>query len=374
MKFSFLYFVFFFLYTSYIFSIAVLPMPEEALSFSEENSFFLPSASHAGALVEYYVLPGLNANADTNAMSYFSREVLSSYGMSVYWQKYFFESTEITDPAKPGSPLLHFPRSVLTYEFSGAGVFGLEKPGIIFKRSKNLKSGILLEAGGAVEGPSFMPKKTFDREPADAFGAPAERRKNLWQGRAGGITLFSGLGNLPAIVAAEITAANRNFVTTSDLENAYRATLFWQQALSSKSSLTFAYEGTRRSQLNAEWGANDNLSLNQNRHAFLWQMESLSFGKFTWSTGMGIAFEKQTENSVNWNSYSLEQKAQSIFPANPQNTNSAFWDLSGGLPLTSILQAKLSFRLQSRLSYFQEKSKLANSTRLVTYGGVGSTI
>lgn len=111
--------------------------------------------------------------------------LLSVRGDSWTWTRYHWEGLEITDPARPGQPMLRFPAGwgaqlgELADFTPVVGWTGSPSP-------EPLLAWANLWGGGHVGGSTWVPQRLMDREPALRTGATPQRRGVEWGGGVSG--------------------------------------------------------------------------------------------------------------------------------------------------------------------------------------------
>lgn len=190
----------------------------------------LPNGGHVAGLLEFLYQPAVMANTDTAGFARAENVQIGMLGESYKWQRWYLGGADISNPSRPGEPLLYLPLAVLSQlEMNKYGTLQVERNGAQMT-ARDTESAIpfaQLSLPFQVGGPGLIPRATADREPASDWGAPVASR-GYGAGSAEAHALLplpaSARGN-PGYLFADGYYARRSFNTLSRAENAGEATL-----------------------------------------------------------------------------------------------------------------------------------------------------
>lgn len=138
----------------------------------------LPSGRHLGSVADIWFVQIVNMQIDGAGMAQLDPLYLSSHGRSRTQMHFLLNGVDISDPARPGRPLLEVPfelwdrlryRSLWTEAPGFQWHVDLQQP----KLEARARAGTGLPLGGG----TWVPAGFMDREPATAHGATGERRE-----------------------------------------------------------------------------------------------------------------------------------------------------------------------------------------------------
>lgn len=196
------------------------PIAGETISRDERQA--LPSARHLGWEADHYFVDAINMQNSGGGLSMFDRLYLSAHGRSWSQTRLSINDMDVTDPARPGSPMVTIPDGLwnnLTHRSLWTSRPGFDwhvdlepptshpdptlaqsSPVTSSPSSQSAHSRVAITtsvgAGGAVGGGIWVPPHVFDRDPATGYGAPSTRRALVGTGRAYADAAFSKGGRV----------------------------------------------------------------------------------------------------------------------------------------------------------------------------------
>ncbi|MCS6983911.1 MAG: hypothetical protein NZM25_02135 [Leptospiraceae bacterium] len=195
-------------------------------------------------------LASLALNHDTASFALNEEGFLNHYGSSYLWQRFYLQGADISHPGEPGRPVVKIPfflPSELKFVYHQRD--GVTGEGWHFLLPQSFGNYLNLQYSWVytLNGPPFFSSGLFDREPAQKWGAPTERRGFLPSHE-----LAAELGQEDKRLVLESIIHERNFVSTPQAEKSQRQSLFagWQtKYLDILAGAEYAY----RDQQGAEW-------------------------------------------------------------------------------------------------------------------------
>ncbi|MEE8408101.1 MAG: hypothetical protein V3T05_00720, partial [Myxococcota bacterium] len=151
------------------------PMEGEVLLAADRD--LLATGRHIGDVADHLFLIVDSMQNPGGSMALFDRLYVSSHGRSWSQQHFMLNDFEITDPARPGSPLVQIPHDA--WQALEYRSLWTDRPGFTWRVDPRLGSaGVRAAAvgGAGVGGGEWIPPGVFDREPATRSGSPPERR------------------------------------------------------------------------------------------------------------------------------------------------------------------------------------------------------
>lgn len=148
----------------------------------------LPSSENLNNMADLWFVSVLNQRPDGAGIGTFDEWNLSSHGRSWMQTRYFLNGHDLTDPARPGNPLIDLPPSFWkTLDYQS---FWTNTPGFHFLIGDGPTHGAQARMawGQSIHGPTVIPQGIFDRDTAVPFGATAVRR-SVGDRRAAGLAL-----------------------------------------------------------------------------------------------------------------------------------------------------------------------------------------
>jgi hypothetical protein len=152
--------------------------PVEGERISAEDAESLPSGRHLGWEADHLFPSPVNLQPGDGGLSRFDRLTLSAHGRSFTQLHLLLNGLDITDPARPGVPLLEIPDGAwdaLTHRS-----LWTDRPGFEWTLSPPPSDQHRYRTSGGwgrpLGGGTWIPRNFMDREPATASGAPADRR------------------------------------------------------------------------------------------------------------------------------------------------------------------------------------------------------
>lgn len=91
----------------------------------------LPSGGHVAGLLEFLYQPAVMANTDTGGFARAENTQIAMLGESYKWQRWYFGGADISNPSRPGEPLLYLPLAVLSQvEMNKYGALQSDRNGV----------------------------------------------------------------------------------------------------------------------------------------------------------------------------------------------------------------------------------------------------
>ena len=138
----------------------------------------LPSGRHTAWHADHVFLSIINLQPGDGGTSRFDTPTLSAHGRSWTQQRWLLNGLEITDPARPGTPLVDIPDGA--WDALAHRSLWTSRPGFEWRLDASARSGLAYGIragfGAALGGGVWIPKNFMDREPATEHGAPSTRR------------------------------------------------------------------------------------------------------------------------------------------------------------------------------------------------------
>ncbi|MBI3178103.1 MAG: hypothetical protein HYZ27_00490 [Deltaproteobacteria bacterium] len=153
--------------------------PIEGTEVSAADRMLLPSGQHLGYLADVWLVDVLSLQQNGGAIALFDRLYLSAHGRAWSQTRFLLNDVDVTDPARPGSPLVELPHEAwdaLTHQSLWTA-----SPGFHWRLDPTVHSAARAQgSGGApIGGPLLLPEGFMNREPATRAGAPSDRRELL---------------------------------------------------------------------------------------------------------------------------------------------------------------------------------------------------
>ncbi len=293
----------------------------------------LPNGNHAASLLEFMFQPAVLANTDTGGFARAENVQISMLGESYKWQRWYFGGANISNPGKPGEPLLYLPigilDSLMAEKYLSANT---EKNGIHLNPLK------VSEATNSVQfsmpiplgGPSFIPRAAADREPASDWGAPTTARgfaAGSFEGNA--LISLGGKDQRTGFLFADGYLARRNFNNLGTPETAGEGTVLagLNPSWLPNDSLHFALQARSRTNLGAEYFFKESQTLKSGQYSLLAQY-NFSSPKAEGALAWGYAY-RQTDLNSNALTRSVTDTPYQAPAFLPDNVHTMFIDGSG---------------------------------------------
>jgi len=191
----------------------------------------LPSGRHLGSMADLWMVEVVSQQHNGGGIAAFDPLQLSAHGLSWTQMRTFVDGIDITDPARPGAPLVRIPyeawsrvRFVSLWSDAPGFRFELGDPGSHARARASV--------GGEVGGPLLLPDGFMDREPAYDKGVNPDRRalesarELVLHGGGDGLrVLAEGVQHArhyPTLVSTEVGAAVADTGERASLVLSYR--------------------------------------------------------------------------------------------------------------------------------------------------------
>ena len=292
----------------------------------------LPSGGHVAGLLEFLYQPAVMANTDTGGFARAENTQIAMLGESYKWQRWYFGGADISNPSRPGEPLLYLPLAVLSQvEMNKYGALQSDRNGVQMtaRDAETATSFGQLSLPLQIGGPALIPRATADREPASDWGAPTVSR-----GFGAGSTEAHALFRLPsstgpAYIFADGYYARRFFNSLSRAENAGEATLM--AALNpnwiSGDRLHVALQARGRQNLHAEYFTPEAETMQSGQVSALAQYNFVS-STAQGALALGYSYRNLAARTSGLSRSATDQLIQAP-PLFPEKTHTLFIDASG---------------------------------------------
>jgi len=311
------------------------PLPTQVFSTKQDDFAALPHGNHAGSILEFMYQPAVMVNTDTAGFSRAEDIKISMMGESTRWQRWYALGANITNPARPGEPLIYMPLA-----------FAEELRAEKYATMNTAKNGIHIDPMSAqsatrsaalatpfeIGGPTFVPRATADREPASDWGAPSSSRGFANAGAEGSaIYTYAKEGKNIGYLGVDAFWHRRKFNNLASPESAGEFTV--TSALSPSyvqgDSLNITMQGRSRTNLGAEYFLPESQTLKSNQIAAT-AIYNLETEKAKGSIGIGYAYRDMTLNGAQMTRSLVDTLIQP--PLNqflPEKSHTGFFDASG---------------------------------------------
>ena len=137
----------------------------------------LPSGRTAASVADLWLAEAVSLYSVEGGIGLFDRPAVSSRGWSWTQLRYTLNGIDVTDPGRPGAPLIELPHT--WWSSTSYQSFAIQAPTYGWQLTRDPAAPSLrgrLSWGRGLNGPTLVPSGFMDREPATAFGATPERR------------------------------------------------------------------------------------------------------------------------------------------------------------------------------------------------------
>ncbi|MCB1200062.1 MAG: hypothetical protein KDK41_05410 [Leptospiraceae bacterium] len=218
---------------------------------TQEYLQVLPGGNSVNTWLESMFLPAVVTNADTGSFSLTESSYFNAYGSSALWQRHYLNGLDITNPSDPGRAFFEMPAfAIASVNYANVGNTGRFK-GLHLQTAHQfdeLQYAFVSHLGGS----SFFGPGIFDREPAQLWGAPSDRRRFAPSHEFAGQKSIEFAGSRLSALAESIFH-NKNYITLQDPEASSRHTvlLSWQRP---ESAIQLGVQTRNRENYGAEDG------------------------------------------------------------------------------------------------------------------------
>lgn len=190
----------------------------------------LPNARHTSDVLDVMFIAPVGAQIGGSGLDLFDPARVAVHGRSVTQLRYAWGAVDITDPARPGQPLVDMP--IGAWDHLVLHALWSERPGVIFlsptQRSADGPQHPLVrvqgsQSNGDVGGGLWWPNSWFDRNDARDFGAPSTRRA-LTLAREAELNMVVPLMQGTLFILGERLEHRHRYLTTSGPEALTRDT------------------------------------------------------------------------------------------------------------------------------------------------------
>lgn len=327
----------------------ILPLPKltnTEIIYQKEDLEKYPDGGSLHYILEYRNLSTIVSNFESNGFTETEDLIVSNHMSSIYWQKIYLEGMALSDPARPGIQSIKIPLAfiqsiaVKNDAFLTAGQWGIHynllrpapKKNNDDEKSAEIiepQNGVWLSAAFPVLGPSWMPPHTFDREPAQDWGAEEKTRKFFPSGDISGYTFVPGNNAEILLAAGEILYYRRNFIQMNSDEESYRATGLVRYTFDKKDEITFLYQAQKRDNAGIEFFLDEGNTKSTSTHAvFLSGTHLWKTWNKTWQfkSGFNLKYREESFHS-DFLKRTLEDEINQYSPIHPMaNGASASWE------------------------------------------------
>ncbi|MBS0619030.1 MAG: hypothetical protein JSR44_12630 [Spirochaetes bacterium] len=339
----------------------------KAWSMTKDDIAALPDGNHVASLLEFMFQPAVMTNVDTGGFSRPEDVKIAMFGESTTWQRWYFGGANISNPGRPGEPLLYIPVGVLAEVGAEKyGVSNTEKNGIHMQAlaANNATDSIELSPPSQIGGPAIIPRAVADREPASDWGAPTSSRAfqaPSFEGHA--LKTFRLQNGKNGFLFADGYLMQRSFNNLSTPESTGAFTLMsgFNPNFLPNDALNFAVQGRMRSNLGAEYYFAENQTLKSDQYSSLAQY-NFSSEKADGALAVGYAYRNTSLNSSTLSRSATDALYQA--PAFiPEKSHTLFFDGEGfkKIPWDKV---KLEYGINSRFE-MQNRAQNAPGNELV---------
>jgi hypothetical protein len=245
----------------------------------------LPNARHTADIMEVMLIAPGGAQVGGGGIDIFDATRMAVHGRSVTQLRYYWGDVDMTDPARPGQPLVDLP--VAAWDTLTLHTLYTHQPGVFLTTptQANTRSPdhpfVTVQGaigGGDVGGGHWWPASLFDRSIAMRYGAPSVRR-SLTQAHEGELRLVVPLRNGTLFLLGERFEHTHRYLTMQEPELAVRDTgvLAVSQMLGTwPLDVRIAYQLRRRNQEGAQYRFSP--SEVQDLHAKAWLIQAETGG------------------------------------------------------------------------------------------------
>jgi hypothetical protein len=263
----------------------------------------LPSSRSQGGVADIWLVEVMTLQHGRGDVARFDPLRLSAHGRSYMQLSTTLNGLDITDPARPGEPLLAVP-----FEAWDSVTFTslyTSTPGFHYRVAPReaLTGRLVGGTGGDVGGGLLIPSGLMDREPATRAGAPTERRELV---RPIEVTVDAGVGAQGGgvRVIGEHLEHRHHYLTLVDDEHAERSTALLvgrSGVFGIPLELTLGWQGERRSHAGAELRLPEPLTRNSEADALIAgisaELAPSGHSALTLSFGFGMRDDHEQPNT-----------------------------------------------------------------------------
>ena len=282
--------------------------------FTSSDKNYLPSGPTTVSILEYWYLPSVVSNVTNGGFASTESLIVNMHGSSIFWQRYWLNGVDITDPAHPGKTLIDFPLNSwdiffirsLAHNYNDQNGYNWNiYPEAEYKDCCKLKLSIVNNLGG----PSFIVKNTLDREPAQDWGAPEERRRFSTSLEADASSYFHGIADQPGYFFVQLINHNKKFISLDNTENNFLITTVLAHRINQKMSLLTAYQVKDRENEGAEYGLSEEKTFHlHTQHLLSILTHDEKKWNYTATFGFGYDLQRDREETI-----SLDIKDEVIY-------------------------------------------------------------
>ncbi len=358
------------------------------MDYSREDLESYPDGGSLHYFLEYRSLSTIVSNIESNGFSETERTIASRHTSSIYWQRYYLRDLSLNDPMNPGQAFLRIP-----FAFLGslgispdmdlfAGGYGTHfyprsfSPGVPeAKATTSYLSSV--DMAFPLGGASWMPRYTFDREPATEWGAAENARKFSPSGSFHQSILHPYPSGGQILAGAEGLFYQRKFQRAGEnpqyphapesyvYSESSRATAMLDYSEAEETFFTFLYQYQQNDHDGAEFFLKpENTRKTQSHAVHLSGGTRLENGGKTWKIQSGLSVKnlQETMNS-GFVFRTLEDSVNEYSPILPEkNGTSLTWET-----IVDIYEQNSVFLLQP--DFYEVKFWLDNIAKKESYPG-----
>lgn len=347
-----------------------------------------PDGGSLHYILEYRNLSTVVSNFESNGFSETEDLIVSNHMTSIYWQKYYLDGISLRDAARPGISSIKIPISFLkSIRIKNdmaltSGLWGIHyqlvEPVQNFTNGKSNSNFVnqystTLNTAFPILGPSWMPSGTFDREPAQEWGADSKTRKFLPSGDLSGYSFVNDSQGNTIFTAAEILYHQRRFIQMDQTDESYRVTSIVRYAFQKNGNLTFIYQNQKSDHTGMEFFLDEKNTKKTTTHAIFVSGDAKwkAWDK-TFKIESGINSKYREEDFYSSSvGRTLEEEINQYSPINPAfNGISSSWETSFSIyhNQSPYFLHPDYYNLNLILDYIHKKEDFPNNQTSLWYG------
>ncbi len=146
-------------------------------SINEESISILPGGRHLNDLADVWMVQVVGLQNGVGGIGLFDPYGISGHGRAPQQLNFFLNDVNISDPARPGTPLFELPYPA--WQDINFDSFWRESPGFNWslRPRKRQLVGLNIGMGAPIGGKHWVPQGVLDRDPATCCGATETRRE-----------------------------------------------------------------------------------------------------------------------------------------------------------------------------------------------------
>lgn len=288
----------------------------------------LPAARHIGDVADMWFIALMNTQTSGAGIELFDPQALSAHGGSWTQVHTRLGMLDISDPARPGQPLVHVPFDAwdtVTWQS-----LWTDRPGFTYQ----LKFPQVTDAqpvhdvrvtaryGRDVGGGAWVPRHVFDRDPATDNGAPSERRA-LQGAYEASVVANTRLASGPLRLVVEGIRHAHHYITLAPEDGAQRTGVMLAHHLDhvgAGADLVLMWQGQRRDFEGAQFRWPQDLTFRTHSQGVIAQgsLQANLAGDVTLRTALGFGWRSDAETPNGGNPMGVDVQDQWMWMARPR--------------------------------------------------------